>query len=296
MADGNVAAGQQLIVNASSLRAGEDFTFDGSAESNGTFLVYGGHGVDVLKGGAGADVFFFEGGRWGAGDRVDGGGGRDALVISAGSGLTRIEFAANALANIESISLNNHFATDATQKPSYQLVLDNGNVAAGATLIVNGSSIPYGQVVGIDGRAELDGNLILIGGGGNDTLRAGGGSDVLIGGGGADSIAGFGGADTFRYDAASDSAPGRSDLIGDFRSGLDKIDLSRVDANSAAAGNQAFSWIGAAAFSGVAGQLRAYDSGGYRWIAGDTDGDSDADILIAFHTTAAPVGPGDFIL
>ncbi len=294
-ADANVLAGQQLIVNAQSLRVGEDFTFNGSAESNGTFLVYGGHGVDVLKGGAGADVFFFEGGRWGANDRIDGGGGRDALVISAGSGLTRIEFAANAFTNIESISLNNLFAIDPAQKPSYQLVLNNGNVAAGATLIVNGSSIPYGQVVGIDGRAELDGNLILIGGGGNDTLRAGGGSDVLIGGGGADSLAGYGGADTFRYDAASDSVAGREDLIGDFKSGLDKIDLSRVDADTTTTGNQAFSWIGSNAFSNVAGQLRTYDSGGYRWIAGDTDGDGDGDIVIAFHAGAAPVGPGDFV-
>ncbi len=295
-ADGNVPAGEQLIVNAQSLRAGENFTFDGSAETDGKFLIYGGHGVDKLKGGDGVDVFFFEGSRWGSSDRVDGGDGRDALVISGGSGLTQITFGANAFTNIESISLNNHFASDPSQKPSYQLVLNNGNVAAGGTLIVNGTSIALGQVVGIDGRAELDGNLILLGGGGHDTLRAGGGSDVLIGGGGADSLAGYGGADTFRYDLASDSAPGRSDLIGDFQSGLDKIDLSRVDANSAAAGNQAFSWIGSNAFSNVAGQLRSYDSGGYRWIAGDTDGDGDGDIILAFYPTAAPVGSGDFIL
>ncbi|HEX8224314.1 MAG TPA: calcium-binding protein, partial [Allosphingosinicella sp.] len=251
-ADGNVAAGQQLIVNAQSLRTGEDFTFDGSAESDGRFLVYGGHGVDDLTGGDGADVFFFEGVRWGADDEVNGGDGRDALVISGGSGTTHIEFAADALTSIESISLNNRFATDPTQKPSYELVLHNGNVAAGGTLIVNGSSIPGGQQVIIDGRGVHGGNLTLFAGGGHDVLTGGDGADLIVGGAGADSLTGGGGADTFRYDAASDSV-GLADLIGDFQSGLDRIDLSRIDADTIAGGNQAFSWIGSNAFSGSAG-------------------------------------------
>src|SRR5687768_12308213 len=37
--DQNVAAGQQLIVDAIRLRAGEDFTFNGSAETDGGFLI-----------------------------------------------------------------------------------------------------------------------------------------------------------------------------------------------------------------------------------------------------------------
>jgi Ca2+-binding RTX toxin-like protein len=299
-ADGNVAAGQQLIVNAQSLRAGEDFTFDGSAESDGKFLVYGGHGVDDLTGGAGADVFLFEGTRWGPSDKVDGGAGRDALVISAGSGLTRIEFAADALTNIESISLNNRYATDPSQKPSYELVLHNGNVAPGGTLIVNGSSIPAGQLVNIDGRGVQHGNLILFGGGGHDTLFGGGGNDTILGGGGSDTLIGGAGADTFRYDAASDSIGGSSDMIGDFQSGTDKIDLSRIDANTHADGNQAFSWIGSNAFSGTgaasAGELRVYQSNGQQRIEGDTDGDGLADLVIVLQAGTAPVGQGDFMV
>jgi Ca2+-binding RTX toxin-like protein len=291
-ANGNVLAGQQLIVNAQSLRAGEDFTFDGSAEHDGKFVVYGGHGTDILKGGDGADVFFFEGARWTAGDRVDGGAGRDSVAISAGSGLNHIEFAADALTNIESISVNNFFATDPSQKPSYELVLNNGNVAAGATLIVNGSSIPGGQLVSIDGRNVQAGNLILLGGGGHDTLTGGAGSDVLIGGEGSDALTGGAGADTFRYDAAS-TAP---DLIGDFQSGTDKIDLSRIDANSNAAGDQAFSWIGSNAFSGTAGELRAVADNGYQRIEGDVNGDGAADLVIFLQIgTPAPV-QADFLL
>jgi glucose/arabinose dehydrogenase len=300
-ADGNLAAGQQMIVNAQSLRAGEDFTFDGSAEHDGKFLVYGGHGVDDLTGGAAADIFFFEGQRWGAADKVDGGAGRDAVVISGGSGLTHIAFAADSLTNIESISLNNHFATDPSQKPSYDLVLDNGNVAPGGTLIVNGSSLPAGQLVKVDGRGVHDGNLILFGGGGNDTLRAGDGADLLIGGMGADSLNGGAGADTFRYDASTDSTASRTDLIGDFKVGVDRIDLSRIDANTLAGGNQAFHWIGSSAFTGgggaAAGELRTYQSGGYWWVAGDTNGDGSADLVIALTPQPGmPLVQGDFLL
>jgi uncharacterized protein (TIGR01370 family) len=296
MADANTPAGTQLIVNAQSLRVGEDFTFNGAAETNGSFLVYGGHGVDLLTGGAGADIFFFEGERWGPSDRVNGGAGSDALIISAGSGVNHIAFGTGSLTNIEAISLNARYATDPTQKPSYDLVLANGNVAAGGTLIVNGSSIAdSNQFVGIDGRAVTGGNLILFGGAGHDTLMGGGGADQILGGRGSDSLTGGGGADVFRYDSTAESNAGANDLIGDFAAGLDKVDLSRIDANTQIAGDQAFSWIGSSAFTGSAGQLRVYQSGGYQWIAGDTDGDGAADLLIAFQAGTAPLGAGDFL-
>ncbi|HYD38851.1 MAG TPA: calcium-binding protein, partial [Allosphingosinicella sp.] len=300
-ADGNVGAGQQLIVNAQSLRAGEDFTFNGSAETNGSFLIYGGHGTDTLTGGAGIDVFFFEGTRWGAGDRVDGGAGRDAIVISAGNGLTHIDFAADAFANIESISVNKLYATDPSQIPSYAFVLDNGNVAPGATLIVNGSSLALGQVINVDGSDVHDGRLILFGGGGHDVITAGDGADTIHGGGGQDSLAGGAGADLFRYDSVADSPAAAPDSIADFQPfGIDRIDLSRIDANSLVGGDQAFTWIGASAFGGSgaasAGQLRVRDSGGFRWLEGDTNGDGAADFSIRFYANAAPQVQGDFIL
>ncbi|MEA3048598.1 MAG: hypothetical protein QOG84_434, partial [Sphingomonadales bacterium] len=53
--DATVAAGAQLLVNASMLEAGENLTFDGHLESDGTFFIYGGKGVDTLTGGAGPD-------------------------------------------------------------------------------------------------------------------------------------------------------------------------------------------------------------------------------------------------
>jgi Ca2+-binding RTX toxin-like protein len=296
-ADGNVAPGLQLIVNGQSLLVGEDFTLDGSAETSGKFLVYGGHGVEDLTGGDGTDIFFFEGQRWGAGDKVDGGDGRDSLVISAGSGITHIEFAADALTSIESISLNKKFATDPSQKPSYELVLDNGNVAAGATLIVNGASLADPtQFVSVDGSAVHDGNLRIFGGAGNDTLIGGDGADTLIGGALLDTLTGGAGADSFRYDATSESVGATADLILDFQTGTDKIDLTRIDARTTAGGNQAFTWIGSNAFSGVAGELRLFQDNGQWRVEGDTDGDTTADFAILFQTgTTAPV-QSDFLL
>jgi VCBS repeat-containing protein len=302
MDDGNVAAGHQLIVNGQSLREGEDFSFDGSAERDGKFLVYGGHGVDTLRGGDGNDIFFFEGERWGAHDRVDGGPGRDAVVISGPSGVNRLEFGEEAFAGIESISVNARFASDPGQRPSYELVLSNGNVAEGATLIVNGSSLADAtQWLSVDGSAIKGGNLILFGGAGDDTLTGGAQADVIHGADGADSLTGGGGADLFQYRSTSESELRGADSLLDFESGSDLIDLSRIDADSQQEDDQAFRWIGADAFSGKgvasAGELRAVREGSAWYIEGDTDGNGDADFVIALILPAeTELGPRDFLL
>jgi hypothetical protein len=284
--DANVAAGRQLIVNGSSLREGESFTFDGSAERDGSFLVFGGGCDDLLEGGDGNDVFVFDGDRWGENDRVDGGAGRDSVVITAGDGLTHIDFAPGSLVRIESISVSNRYSSDPDAAPSYEFVLHNDNVAEGDTLIVNGSSLDKrGQTISVDGSEVVDGNLILIGGFGDDSLIGGAGTDLLVGGGGQDGLTGGAGADTFRFDDVSDSA-GNPDTIHDFDVGLDLIDLRRIDANEVAAGDQAFHWIGSGQFSGEgagsAGELRAYRQDEVTWLVeGDTDGDGEADFLLA---------------
>ncbi|MET1109885.1 MAG: M10 family metallopeptidase C-terminal domain-containing protein, partial [Allosphingosinicella sp.] len=149
----------------------------------------------------------------------------------------------------------------------------------------------------LDASQEADGLLRLFGGKANDTLKGGGQADLIHGNLGADTLRGGGGADVFRYDSTAESNSASRDLILDFTPGADKIDLSRIDANGAAAGDQAFVWIGASAFSGVAGQLRAFQSGGSWILEGDTNGDSVADLVVALTLQGpAPLAAGDFLL
>lgn len=71
----------------------------------------------------------------------------------------------------------------------------------------------------------------------------------------------FGGGDpdVFDYNNVNDSYKKFSyiDTIKDFQAGLDKIDLSTIDANETVTGNQAFSYVESGA-SLQAGQVSSY--------------------------------------
>ncbi len=84
-------------------------------------------------------------------------------------------------------------------------------------------------------------------------------------------------------------------MIQDFTAGEDHISLSGIDADTGLAGNQAFSFIGDAAFSHVAGELRVFSSGGATVAAGDVDGDGVADVEVALTGTHDLSG-GVFVL
>jgi Ca2+-binding RTX toxin-like protein len=79
--DANVAAGQTLLVAGLSLQGGESLTFNGSAETNGAFMIYGGKGTDTLTAGAGNDRLY---GNLGA-DTLSGGAGRDVFEYRSAS-------------------------------------------------------------------------------------------------------------------------------------------------------------------------------------------------------------------
>ena len=298
--DSNFAAGVRVKVNGSVLLADENLTFDGSAETDASFLIYGGRGTDQLTGGTGNDTFFFASDRFAVGDTLVGGQGYDALFLY---GAYTIDFGsldyAGALTGLESIGLSS--VTDERYARGgsghvYDITLGDGLVGAGGTLTVNGSMLQSYETMEVDGSGETDGMLRLFGGGAADILAAGAGADLIYGGGGADSIAGGAGADTIRYDLASDSTASATDSIAGFLSGTDKFDLTRIDAHSTASGNQAFTWIGSSAFSSVAGQLRAFQSGSDWIVQGDTDGNGVADVVITVTAPAAPLVQGDFLL
>ncbi|MDB5695138.1 MAG: hypothetical protein JWN21_681, partial [Sphingomonas bacterium] len=253
--EANVAAGQQLIVNAATLLMGEDLTFDGSAETDGTFLIYAGAGADLLTGGAGADVFFMADGRFNAGDRLTGGLGADIMVLRGDYTAT---FTADTLTSIETLTLMSAADTRffvSGERYSYSVTSDDGNVASGQKLTVNGAGLQSDETMSFNGSAESDGTFNLFGGAGTDVLQGGAGADLLVGGRRGDTLYGNGGNDVFRYDSLEDSNSTERDGIQDFNAG-DVIDLSRIDANVLIDGDQAFSFIGSNTFSGTAGELR----------------------------------------
>jgi Ca2+-binding RTX toxin-like protein len=141
-----------------------------------------------------------------------------------------------------------------------------------------------------------DGNDALTGNGGKDILLGGVGLDRLTGGLGADTLTGGTGADRFIFKAAAESRGGTRDTIVDFSRGQgDRIQLTAIDANTKLAGNQAFTFIGTAGFSGKAGELRFQKIGTDTHIQADIDGNRTVDFLIV---SDAPVSfvKGDFLL
>jgi Ca2+-binding RTX toxin-like protein len=134
-----------------------------------------------------------------------------------------------------------------------------------------------------------NGANVLSGMAGDDSLLGLEGNDILIGGSGADSLKGGPGSDVFLYQSVSDSIASAMDRIVDFATG-DKIDLSQIDANSGAANDQAFAFVGTNAFTGTAGELRYEISGGATYVYGDTDGDGSADLVIMLAGSHAMAG------
>ncbi len=290
--DANVGAGQTLSVFGGGLLAGNNFTFNGSAETNGFFRMFGGLGNDNFTGGALDDGFYFGPGKWdNVNDTVVGGGGtNDQLALD---GNYTVSIGANA--GVETLAL----LTGPIGTPNtFNITLLDVWTGAAATKTVWGAQVTTAMT--INGSAETNGNLIFFGGTNTDTLTGGAGADAISGGGGGDALRGNGGADIFRYDSITDSngtTNATRDRILDFTTGSDKIDLSRIDAIDGGA-DDAFSFIGSGAFTNVAGQLRYTDVGGGVYIVeGDVNGDGIADFTLSVTTApaAAPV-PTDFIL
>lgn len=141
------------------------------------------------------------------------------------------------------------------------------------------------------------GNDDLIGGGGNDRLRGGSANDTMNGGAGRDYFLGGSGADTFVFgDGDTSATRSLADQIEDFTSSQgDRIDLSAMDANTLVGGNQAFAFIGNAAFGNVAGQLHYVQAANYTYLEGDTNGDGVADFSIRLFGTLS-LAASDLVL
>ena len=236
--DANFAAGVQARINGAALLEGEDFTFNGSAETDASFVVYGGKGKDTLTGGLGNDIFFYAEERFASGDTVNGGAGYDGMFLR---GNYTIDFNApgytGLFTNIENLTLTSatdeRYARGGGTEFDYNLILSDAIVGAGQTLTVRGALLMATETMILDGSQETDGLLRLFGGTANDTLKGGALADLLHGNLGADTLAGGGGADVFRYQATAESnSAARRTISSTSRPGTDKIDLDRIDART----------------------------------------------------------------
>ena len=223
--------------------------------------VLGGSGADRLTGSAGNNVI--EGGL--GNDTLNGGGGVDTLLFT---GATAVR-----------VSLD----TATGQATGY-----------GTDVVSN-----FENVTGGNGADSLSGNAganVLIGNGGADTLRGGSGADILTGGAGRDLLYGGGGADrdVFVFSTTTETAAGTAtrDLVYNFVSGQDDLDLRGIDANSAASGDQAFTFNGKIA---KANAIWFVVSGTDVIVRGDVNGNTTADFEIQLSGVSALVA-ADFLL
>jgi len=224
--DATVAVDQRFIVFGTALGVGENLSFDGSAETDGSFLMFGGLGTDLLRGGSNRDAFFFGPDRFGASDEVHGGDGIDQLGLDGHSGALLLDAQH---AGVEVLAL---LRGPGGQENSYgAITIDDSWATAGETKTITavtsfqGSIGPVSTDLVIDG-SRAAGNLRIFSGAGNDVLFGGTGDDVIFGGGGRDTLAGGAGADTFVFNEASDSASRNYDTIVGFERGTDTIEVN----------------------------------------------------------------------
>ena len=225
--DALVAAGTTLTLFATALTSGI-LTFDGSAETDGAFLITGGNAADTIKGGAGNDTL--DGGAGnntitaGLGDdTLTGGSGNDTFTFAAVSGITSAD-TVDGGAGTDTVALTGNTAFTAANdfdnvKYIEVITLANTNtavtittkdtlVAASATLTLTNAA--NSGALTFTGSAETDGIFNITGGTGNDSITGGAGNDTLAGGTGNDTLTGGAGNDSITGGAGNDSVTGNA--------------------------------------------------------------------------------------
>lgn len=280
--DGTLATGH---VNLSAVSTNKNANVVTAAASITAADLQGQAGNDQLTGAAGADRLLGGLGN----DTLNGAGGADALYGNAGND----QYVVDHLGDLVFEVLGEGADVVLTDLALYTLTQNVENLTATGLGGLNGSGNALANVL-----TGAGGNDVLHGLDGKDTLSGGAGADVLHGGAGVDSLTGGLGADTFLFDLFSDLGNTRTttDTIADFSHAEgDHIDLSALDANSLLAGDQAFSFLGAGAFTRHAGELRSVATATGTTIYGDLNGDGVADFLIKVNGNINLVST-DFVL
>ena len=172
------------LIDGSALGAGDSLSFTNELAA-----------LQIL-GGAGADSVRITSGPFNSQQRVDLGGGSDALLLD-GNFSAGITFAPTTMTNVETLRL----VHSVFGQNSYRITTADGNVASGQTLRIDGSQLGAGfqavETLIFDGSNETNGRFIIDGGGGGDTLTGGAGNDQINGRAGNDVMTGRQGNDIY---------------------------------------------------------------------------------------------------
>jgi Ca2+-binding RTX toxin-like protein len=278
--------------------AGNDALFG----NPGNDLLLGGDGLDTLEGGAGNDRLFGGNGD----DRLNGDiidtAGNDTLLgeegndwLDAGEGLDWLD------GGTGNDTLYGGLGADVLRGGNGDDLLF-GDVYSDRTHEITVPLLTTGTNAGLPTVSHED---VLLGGAGNDTLVGGYGADLMDGGTGADE---------FSVRNLNESTLAAPDVILNFNGpavaaaallGLasyatlgaegDRIDVSEIDAVAGVTANEAFTFIGTAAFS-AAGQLRYQTAGAVTLIEGNVNSDLAADFRIQVNIANYRFSIFDFIL
>ena len=228
-----------------------------ASSGSGDDRLIGNAADNLLMGGAGQDTLFGGGGN----DTLDGGAGSDRLNGSTGVDL------------VSYLEADTGISADLTNQDTAaeDHLVDIENLKGGAfdDRLTGNDAANW-----IWGRHGDDG---IYGGAGDDTLTAQSGDDTLDGGFGVDLLSGGSGRDVFVWNSVRES--GRSlgirDLVTDFDSDGDRIDLSGISA-------EGLTFVGHRLFGGEAAEVRySHNRGRDATIVDlDADGDGRSDIQI----------------
>jgi Ca2+-binding RTX toxin-like protein len=274
--DGGAFANVRIVATAAS----ELLDF-GSTTLIGIAAIDGGNGKDTINGSAASDTII---GGFGN-DSMNGGDGDDTFLVGTSSGSDTF------------LGGSGHDRIVATAANAVITISAMGGIEA-----IDGAGFANVRIAGTAGLDQMDFSAVTLtgiaaiqGGNGKDTITGSASDDTIVGGNGQDLMTGGAGADTFAFATTAESSRTTPDTISDFVHGTDRIDLSAIDGDGTAGSVNMFNWIGSAAFTGTAGELRFALSGGNTLIMGDTNGDGVADIQIVLSGSVT-VASGDFLL
>jgi Ca2+-binding RTX toxin-like protein len=171
---------------------------------------------DIVKMLGGDDTVYLSAATLQSDDRISGGKGQDEAILNDGG---FYNLGHGHFTGFETLTMFG--------RGDFEVYLDDSVAAAGTTLTISGDELVVGQFhlasLFVDGAAERDASLLMLGSTGDDTLIGGGGADTIEGSQGRDLMTGNEGSDTFVFTGRPAGDTWGKDRITDFHPGEDHL-------------------------------------------------------------------------